>query len=111
MPPRPPPPSRERSRSPLSRRQEGLTAALETERNAKTRRGGRQARGRTRGIHVGILEIFRQRIIRILQFLIVGTERHLVHTSRLQQVDQRLNFLRAGGNPEDKRTVLPSLNT
>ena len=96
---------RERSRSPLTRQQEGLVHAFQ--RNVATRRGGRQARARTRGIHRGLLQVLHERILRVLEQLWDRAQRQ-VHEDRLQQIEERQAFLERG-YPEDKYTVLPNI--
>ena len=80
----PPRPRRERSRSPLTRQEEGLVDAYR--RDAATRRGGRQARARTRGIHRGLLGVLHERIQRVLERLWDRAHRR-VYEDRLQQIE------------------------
>lgn len=110
QPPTPPPPRRQRSRSPLTRRREGLLELLDAHaRNIQTRRGGRQARVRTRarGIHRGLLQLLKEHVFRLLAILARGPC-HRALSLRIQQIDQRLVFLRDNW-VEDKRVVLPGL--
>ena len=90
QPPDPPRP-RGRSRSPLDSRQEGLLDAHQ--RNIGTRRGGRQARGRTRGIHRGILQVLKERILRVIASQLPGPRVNILNL-RVSQIDQRLAFLK-----------------
>ena len=101
----PPRPRRERSRSPLTRQQEGLVHAFQ--RNVATRRGGRQARARTRGIHRGLLQVLHERILRVLEQLWDRAQRR-VYEDRLRQIEERQAFLERG-YPENKHTVLPNI--
>ena len=105
-PPGPPPSRRSRSRSPWTRREEGLTAAFQ--RNLLRRRGGRASRATTRGIHRGILQVLRERIVLILQYLVVGTSSHQIYSSRIAQIDGRLEHLQDNW-VEHKFVVLPNL--
>ena len=91
QPPTPPPPRRQRSRSPLTRRREGLLDAHA--RNIQTRRGGRQARAGTRGIHRGLLQLLKEHVFRLLAILAQGPC-HRALSLRIQQIDQGLVFLR-----------------
>lgn len=99
-------------RSPLTRRREGLLELLEGHahaRNIQTRRGGRQARAgtRARGIHRGLLQLLKEHVFRLLAILAQGPC-HRALSLRIQQIDQRLVFLRDNW-VEDKRVVLPGL--
>ena len=104
-PPFPPPSRRARSRSPLSRQQGGLIDAYH--RNCQTRRGGRQARARTRGIHRGILKVLKERILRLIAVLGSGP-RVQVYNTRIEQIDQRIQHLHNNW-VEDRNIVLPGL--
>lgn len=101
----PPPSDRDRSRSPLTRTEDSLFEAHT--RNVGTRRGGRQARARTRGIHRRLLQALRERILTFLQ-LCVSVQQQLGLNTRLQQIDQRLTYL-DNNWVEDKEVVLPNL--
>ena len=90
----------------MTRREEGLTAAFQ--RNLPRRRGGRASRATTRGIHRGILQVLRERIVFILQYLVVGTSSHQIYSSRIAQIDERLEHLQDNW-VEDKFVVLPNL--
>ena len=90
----------------MTRREEGLTAAFQ--RNLPRRRGGRASRATTRGIHRGILQVLRERIVLILQYLVVGTSSHQIYSSRIAQIDERLEHLQNNW-VEDKFVVLPKL--
>ena len=79
------------------------------ERNLRTRRGGRQGKARTRGIHRNILQVLKERILRLIAILASGTRQDTLHL-RVRQVDERLNFLEDNW-PEDKRSVLPGIRS
>lgn len=103
-----PPPRRSRSRSPLEERESHLLGIHRE--NVQRRRGGRQAKARTRGIHRNLLNIFKERILRLLTVLVAGSERAPALHLRVRQIDERLTFLQNNW-PEDKRDVLPSLRS
>ena len=89
----------------MDSRQEGLLDAHQ--RNIGTRRGGRQARGRTRGIHRGILQVLKERILRVIASQLPGPRVNILNL-RVSQIDQRLAFLKHNW-AEDKRSVIPGL--
>ena len=101
-PPEPPHPPR-RSRSPVTRRTQGLIEAHR--RNVGQRRGGKAGR-RTKSIHRGLLEILVTRLSQLLSIIVQGRS---LYERRLQQVQDRLNWLGDPANfPADKALVLPS---
>ena len=104
-PPAPPEP-RERSRSPLSRRLQGVLEAHL--RNRRTHRGGIQAKKRTRAIHRHLLEILLEYIVRLLTLLDPGAAGRRQFVQREHQVRERLQFLEWGW-PDSKQIVLPRL--
>ena len=109
--PPPPPPPRQRSRSPLERRQRAVLEAHR--RNRASNRGGRAARRRTRAIHRQLLEILLERVLRIIRQLAfaVASERRQWDL-RYRQVQERLNYLsREDTFPESKHIVLPNLRS
>ena len=79
------------------------------DRNLRTRRGGRQGKARTRGIHRNILQVLKERILRLIAVLASGTRQTALHL-RVRQVDERLHFLKNNW-PEDKRSVLPGIRS
>ena len=79
------------------------------DRNLRTRRGGRQGKARTRGIHRNILQVLKERILRLIAVLASGTRQTALHL-RVRQVDERLHFLENNW-PEDKRSVLPGIRS
>ena len=101
-----PPEPRERSRSPLSRRLQGVLEAHE--RNRKSHRGGLQAKKRTRAIHRHLLEILLEYVVRLLALLDPGAVGRRQFEQRENQVRERLQFLERGW-PGSKRIVLPRL--
>ena len=106
-PPEPPRPPRDRSRTPVSRRTQGLLEAHR--RNLAQRRGGKNARRRTKGIHRGLLEILFTRLTQLLDIVIQG---RALHERRLQQVRDRLSWLSDPNNhPIDKSIVLPNIRS
>ena len=109
--PPPPPPPRQRSRSPVERRQRAVLEAHR--RNRASNRGGRAARRRTRAIHRQLLEILLERVLRIIRQLAfaVASERRQWDL-RYRQVQERLNYLsREDTFPESKHIVLPNLRS
>lgn len=101
-PPEPPHPPR-RSRSPVTRRTQGLVEAHR--RNVNQRRGGKAARRRTKSIHRGLLEILVTRLSQLSSIIVQGRS---LCERRLQQVQDRLNWLGVSTNfPADKALVLP----
>ena len=105
-PPAPPRPRR-RSRTPLFRRLEGVLQAHQRDR--RTRRGGLQARKRTRAIHRHLLEILLEYIGRLLAFLDPRAPGRRQFERRAVQVRERLQFLEWGW-PESKTIVLSRLS-
>ena len=77
-------------------------------RNLESRRGGRQGRARTRGIHRHLLSLLKQRIERLLSVLAPRSQRAEAWNLRVQQIDERTRFLNNNW-PEDKHIVLPGL--
>ena len=104
-PPAPPEP-RERSRSPLSRRLQGVLEAHLG--NRRTHRGGIQAKKRPRAIHRHLLEILLEYIVRLLTLLDPGAAGRRQFVQREHQVRERLQFLERGW-PDSKQIVLPRL--
>lgn len=101
-----PPLPRERSRSPLSRRLQGVLEAHE--KNKQKQRGGLSAKKRTRAIHRHLLEILLEYIVRLLTLLEPGAVGRRQFEQRENQVRDRLRFLERGW-PDSKRIVLPRL--
>ena len=78
------------------------------ERDQRTRRGGLQARKRTRAIHRHLLEILLEYIGRLLACLDPWTPRRRQFERRADQARERLQFLERSW-PESKRIVLRRL--
>ena len=85
-----PPVPRERSRSPLSRRLQGVLEAHERNRRTmKDTSGGIQAKNGTRAIHRHLLEILLEYVVRLLALLDPGAVGRRQFEQRENQVRER----------------------